>query len=662
MGIPLDLAKLVQILQTLHSDASNATMSQVKTRTEKSAIAAVDVTAAAGATAAAGTAPPAPDKLKVHNSSQASKVPASSTTSVSASGTASVATASTSSASAASTVSTHNKNAKDNAEKTRLHELVKTGKLTVVAKYLAKPPAGFDINAVDNDGHNALWHAALALDEPMAHLLLEKGITVIQNLDTALNRENFETDTALKALLLIQAELNETPSKVTEEVISTHTRLFSTFQRHCRLETKKFSKGKNCHLNKDGRFIVKPLRVQDIATLEKDLVKLKGGVIAFDSTGKENLIAYKGQLVRDVKKNYIRPPLFFVEAHDDYSVREFIIRNFDFFERMGYSRLCVEYDYNIDLETQLIQLSQFFNDKELRKERSKGDIQDLSNRFRFLSEVTKQSHWLTYEGIDLALEGTGLRFENRKKLTESEQMFQLRDEAMAKRIMQATDTAQGGTITLVGLRHLGILDYLVRDAGESAFQFQTYYCYTSSMTDLHNQDRRETLACFESYHARPEFNLTKFDLASANGIAQIYYTFRMKVASAALSMNPDGMLNVARSWKPKHVRFMQTEEELSQGITLLNKLLGLSFIIGIDNNARADALLYFKDYDQKTFLELVERIEAHIRLVKPLQFYSCQDSSKDKFVLVIPGINQENRLAIEEAVLPKNKVKPKSKN
>ncbi len=51
-------------------------------------------------------------------------------------------------------------------------------------------------------------------------------------------------------------------------------------------------------------------------------------------------------------------------------------------------------------------------------------------------------------------------------------------------------------------------------------------------------------------------------------------------------------------------------------------------------------------------------IEANVNLVKPLQFYSSKNSELGKYVLVIPGVNRENQLAIEELVQAQKGIKP----
>jgi len=550
---------------------------------------------------------------------------------------------------------TESKTAADMPE-LKLHQLVKTGDVNAVRTYLGNPGAGFNINAVDREGHNALWIAAEALNEPMADLLLAYGATVIQNTQAYVGKnkkDKFVADTALKALKQVQAELKKTPQKIFSSTIQTHTNLFRKFKARFNVEVQPFSSYETGSLEDDGRLLVGIRSKTQLLSGAENSHELR----VTDVNGRETIVAYNGRVVSgDSKAKYKLPPLIFFMHHRDDTTFKLIVRNFEFLRRLGYSKLCFETDHDVrleDIDTE--NYGRVFSDPAFQREHTAKDIEEIKVHHEFLAQVKTQRHWLKFEGIDMSF-GMGARTSaTAKAIITTDAITQVRDEFLAPRLVKATDEAQGGTITILGFAHEGVLSHLVAMGSENAFQFQIYHCFSSQHPDEKNEAYRIVRAAAENKGgvgkndtAHTRFKTTRLDAAVENGIFIMDSTFQANIILAAQTLDPNKVLN-AFALEPQYAIVIKSSD-LSGKLAALQQLLGLPCDAGIHESGRVDVLLYLKSFEDAKGLNA--HIHQKLPLVKPLQFYVSRDSNKGECVAVIPDTNMEkgNEPAIVQAL------------
>lgn len=422
--------------------------------------------------------------------------------------------------------------------KTALHFAVEKGHFNVV-KWLLEQ--GADINVQDTSHQTALSLAALSLNIEMVTLLLTyHPKTLVFTSDTvALTpiagtfSEKYISISSAKAKQLSRDNLI---------ALGKATKIIQLLRPIMTLEAQQYSMKHNFDATKLTR------TGQMVFATQHDFIKNGSMDAAVNITeydlnnNKQTLRKFNGKDVNNAPvkdiPTYTLPPLVFFMDHNDDATFELIVRNFEYLKKLGYTRLCFEYDHDRNFAQTLKDFHQgltgFENDASTASTRHERELSRLHAdmlkiHMDFFGKVLKQP-WLKYVGVDSAL-GLSARTLNGffSSLVQTKLMDDVRETSFAERIIHETNLCQGGTISILGGAHYGVQQKLIEYGASSALKYQFYYCSKKPILDSKEALRRSLRSV--------SFELGLIEIDILKGVEQGDKIFRSSIDGKVLNLS-----------------------------------------------------------------------------------------------------------------------------
>lgn len=515
----------------------------------------------------------------------------------------------------------------DNNGKTALHLAAEKNHKEVVRWLLE---TGANVDAVDTQGNTPIFYAVPHLDLELVQLFTNKKAKLILPINAEMAKTPISFLIKLKKKL--EADGKEEPSYLLAIRQLLHANLRTEVNQRLHA-AHLLGEGKFLQITPEGdiRFFASPDALKKAANAvgsSNQKAFMRSGTAANPQSITFNYNAADKKLTRELEHTvspYVVPPLVFLLDEDDGTAVYDLLVNNNFFQHLGYSTVCYEFDDNKNLAETIAAFKKSIANAPPLSKIAKKNQQSVN----FLEQIQKQSS-LSYVGIDLVKgDARSVDVVAAMDVKTTGELIEKRGIHLAKQMTKQANQYQGGTITIVGLQP-DIQLYLSRFAPIQQHKFLFCHCYSGTSS---------------TYKTDPDFKQTK-----------LLYPLGLTLLDTRKGFDEVGktLFDVMIKKMPTMISLVDYTEwtqltEDSGALTKVKALFSPNFKGFLDKDHNVDALLLFNRRTvDETMVHLAQRVNDVIKCHPkyPVRIVRLSDQT---LALRIPRINEENSKPIQDA-------------